>query len=91
MVYVEINCKAESYRLSLYSGHPSQWSGKSLKQDSTLCNPTPQTKNRLTQIFKSIINPLRASVNSNPLVMMYSNLMPRQKNLPFLYFQKRSR
>jgi hypothetical protein len=65
MIYVEINCKAELYRLSLYSGHPSQWSGNPLKQDSTLCNPTPQNKHKLTQIFKSIRNSLRAFVISN--------------------------
>ena len=46
--------KAESGRCSLYSGHPSHWSGKSLKQDSFFCNPTPLTRQKTAQIFKLI-------------------------------------
>ena len=84
-MYVEINCKAESYRLSLYSGHPSQWSGNPLKQDSTLCNPTPQIKHKLIQIFKSIRNPLRTSVNSNRVGIDLFQSDSKVKNF-FLFF-----
>ena len=55
MFVIEINDdRAKSYRVSLYSGQPSHWSGKSLKHDSCLCNTTPLINYLTVRVFKPV-------------------------------------